>query len=204
MTAGRRAKVKLPKHKSTSVPEPVDPRVEKTHAQIAEAFIQLLHLRPYYRIRVSDVTRRAKVGRATFYAHFESKDALLQERFAAVVGRFVRRLSSEAGVLDCTAFFAHVLSGRQIYRSLTAGPGRALTERLLQDVLEARFAELLGTKTTTVSNVAHVPGFVPRFIAGTALSLIAWGLEQDPPPTAEDLQSAFNVLVGRAIRPNGD
>ena len=201
MTAGRRARVKLPKHKSTSVLEPIDPRVEKTHAQIAEAFIQLIHVRPYYRIRVSDITRRARVGRATFYAHFESKDALLRERFASVVGRLVRVVSGDRGILDCTALFAHVLGGRQIYRSLSAGPGRAQTERLLQDVLEARFVELLRTTATSRSDVAHAPGFAARFIAGTALSLLAWGLEQDPPPKAEALQSTFQLLVGPAILP---
>jgi AcrR family transcriptional regulator len=70
--------------KSRSVAEVVDPRVEKTRASIASAFTGLLMRRSYDRIRVSAITRKAAVGRATFYAHFATKDALLQGELVAL------------------------------------------------------------------------------------------------------------------------
>jgi len=191
--------VSVAKHKSTAVPESIDPRVAKTRARIADAFIDLIVRRPYYRMRVSDITRKAKVGRATFYAHFESKDALLKDRFAFIVRGLVVELKDAPCLVDCTPFFAHVLGGRQIYRSLSAGPGRAQTERLLQDVLEARVVELVTSRAARGQPLAQTPGFVPRFVAGTVLALIAWGLEQTPAPTAAELQTAYRALVGPAL-----
>jgi AcrR family transcriptional regulator len=199
MASRRGAKKRAAKHKSTSVAQPADPRVAKTRMQIAAAFIELIHRRAYFRIRVSDITRKARIGRATFYAHFESKDALLQDRFTAVVLSRMAELPDDPCLVDCTPLFAHVLDGRAIYRSLTAGPARAQTERLLQDVLEARVAELMTVRVARGMSIASTPGFVPRFVAGSILALIAWALEQDPAPAAEDMQSAYRALVGRAL-----
>ncbi|HEX7374471.1 MAG TPA: helix-turn-helix domain-containing protein [Steroidobacteraceae bacterium] len=171
----------------------------KTRARIADAFLDLILRRAYYRLRVSDITRKAKVGRATFYAHFTSKDALLTDRFKNIVRRLVVEVNDAPCFVNCTPLFAHVLGGRKIYRSLTAGPGRAHTERLLQDVLEARMIELMSTRAMRSQSVMSKPGFVPRFVAGTVLGLIAWGLEQEPAPTPEDLQAAYRSLVGQAL-----
>ncbi len=199
MTSRRGTSARVAKHKSNTVPESIDPRVAKTRARIADAFIELIVRRPYYRMRVSDITRKAKVGRATFYAHFDSKDALLKDRFAFIVEGQVAELNDVPCLLDCTPFFAHVLGGRQIFRSLCAGPGRAQTERLLQDVLEARVRELLAMRAARGQPSSHTPGFVPRFVASTVLTLVAWGLEQSPPPSASDLQTAYRALVGPAL-----
>ena len=54
----------------------VDPRVKRTRKLIEDAFRALMHERPFAEISVADITDRATVNRATFYAHFEDKDHL--------------------------------------------------------------------------------------------------------------------------------
>lgn len=58
-------------------PEKLDPRVKRTRQMIDQAFIQLLSEKGFDAISVQDVTARAGVNRATFYAHFEDKFDLL-------------------------------------------------------------------------------------------------------------------------------
>ncbi len=56
-----------------------DPRVKRTRQLLLQAFISLLEEgRTIHSIRVADITERATVNRATFYAHFEDKYALLE------------------------------------------------------------------------------------------------------------------------------
>jgi hypothetical protein len=62
------AKSRVTIQKSQSVAQNVDPRAEKTRVLITTSFVALLSRRSYDRIRVSDITRKARVGRATFYA----------------------------------------------------------------------------------------------------------------------------------------
>ncbi len=57
----------------------MDRRQKKTREAIFNAFTDLLSNKHYNKITVGEIIERADVGRATFYAHFETKDFLLKE-----------------------------------------------------------------------------------------------------------------------------
>ena len=75
--------------------EKLDPRVRRTRSLILQSFNDLLAEKSFDSISVQDVTDKAQINRATFYAHFEDKYALLdywvQQQF---------RQEIEARVLD--------------------------------------------------------------------------------------------------------
>ncbi len=58
--------------------EKLDPRVKRTRNLIEQAFSALLAEKGFNSISVQDITERAEVNRATFYAHFSDKFALLE------------------------------------------------------------------------------------------------------------------------------
>ena len=55
----------------------VDPRVKRTRQLLQQAFFELFQEKSFASITVQDIAERATVNRATFYAHFEDKYALL-------------------------------------------------------------------------------------------------------------------------------
>ena len=57
--------------------EKLDPRVKRTRGLILQSFESLLAEKGFETISVQDVTDKAQVNRATFYAHFPDKYALL-------------------------------------------------------------------------------------------------------------------------------
>ncbi len=58
-----------------------DLRIEKTHSALLEALDHLLREKSFSEITVSDLSRRASIGRQTFYRHFDSIGDLLNKRF---------------------------------------------------------------------------------------------------------------------------
>jgi AcrR family transcriptional regulator len=57
--------------------EKLDPRVKRTRGLILRSFESLLAEKGFESISVQDVTDKAEINRATFYAHFSDKYALL-------------------------------------------------------------------------------------------------------------------------------
>ena len=57
--------------------EKLDPRVKRTRGLILTSFESLLAEKGFESISVQDVTGKAQINRATFYAHFPDKYALL-------------------------------------------------------------------------------------------------------------------------------
>src|SRR6188474_808778 len=54
-----------------------DPRFKRTRGLILQAFMELLPEKGFQAVSVQDITEKAGINRATFYAHFPDKYALL-------------------------------------------------------------------------------------------------------------------------------
>ncbi len=64
---------------TTSAPTSrIDPRAQRTRTLLQKALGELLTERSLASVTIADITRRATVNRATFYAHFRDKDDLLE------------------------------------------------------------------------------------------------------------------------------
>jgi AcrR family transcriptional regulator len=64
-----------------------DPRVKRTRKLLLDAFYELTAEKEMRDITVQDVTERATVNRATFYAHFRDKDALMDAALRGLVNK---------------------------------------------------------------------------------------------------------------------
>jgi AcrR family transcriptional regulator len=56
-----------------------DPRVRRTRQLLLDALMDLMIEKPFQSISVQDIAARATVNRATFYAHYVDKNALLND-----------------------------------------------------------------------------------------------------------------------------
>ena len=55
-----------------------DPRAVRTRKLLLESLMKLMASRPFAEISIQDLAAEATLNRATFYAHFEDKQSLLE------------------------------------------------------------------------------------------------------------------------------
>ncbi|MFE3994772.1 TetR/AcrR family transcriptional regulator [Streptomyces goshikiensis] len=131
---------------------PEDPRTARTRARLRESLFAECADRPLGEVSVSAVVRRAGIGRATFYLHYEDLPALAVDACAEVVRAAVDALHAwqtepaappparpPAALAD---FLAGAAEHGALYRTLLLpGGGGPLGERLHRELRARSRAE---------------------------------------------------------------
>jgi AcrR family transcriptional regulator len=67
---------------------------------LQNALIDLIDEKPYKRISITEISERSGLTRSTFYAHFETKDHLLESVINNVLDEFFELLYTRTGIND--------------------------------------------------------------------------------------------------------
>jgi len=87
----------------------LDPRVRRTRQLLQDALRRLLEQKGFDNISVQDITEAATLNRATFYAHYPDKFALLEELIRI---SFLQRLAERNAGFDgtCSSAFKAIIN----------------------------------------------------------------------------------------------
>ncbi|WP_273716922.1 TetR/AcrR family transcriptional regulator [Alkalihalobacillus pseudalcaliphilus] len=70
----------------------LDKRIRRSKDDLKQTFINLLHKKSCDHISISEIVRSAQYNRGTFYANFESKEALLEEIIDEVLDELMNQI----------------------------------------------------------------------------------------------------------------
>jgi AcrR family transcriptional regulator len=115
-----------------------DTKVDRTRAALRQAFFQLVSTRPYEQVRIADISRRAGVGRSTFYEHFRSKDDLLLASLRHLLEVLAGCVAQQPAGAPLEAVLQHFWENRRLARPTLAGTPRPRVARLLAGLVEQR------------------------------------------------------------------
>ena len=62
--------------------------------KITDGLLELMGEKPFEKITVSDIVRRAEVGRASFYRHFDSKEAVVHHHLSRLLKEWGREFEA--------------------------------------------------------------------------------------------------------------
>lgn len=174
----------------------MDRRMKKTREAVFAGFRRLLGKKSYSKITVQDIIDEADIGRSTFYAHFETKDALLEAMCTEIfLHVFNRKLSSESThdfsrePGDPKAMMTHILYH---FRDLSSFlPGLADAGEFWR-AFRRYFSDF-------VEEIFSIPLEVPRdfFLhqaSGAFMEMIRWWMEKDFQRSPEELMENFLFL----------
>jgi AcrR family transcriptional regulator len=177
-----------------------DARVVRTRKRLDMALVELLHRRAYGNIRVSDIAKRGGVGRATFYAHYSSKDELLRSQFERIVAPMLAITPNDACLLDISAFLAHVKGMPRIYKALVGAEAGA-SPRIMRDCFEKRVRQALDLRdgNSHDDRFALQRTIVVRTLASALLVAVECWAENNMSQPPQEVQAIFRKLVGSAL-----
>ncbi len=186
----------------------VQRRVARTKAAIEDAFVQLVLERGYDRIAVEDITDRADLARATFYAHYPNKEAVQFSVFNRLTEDLVQRIADQDGPATVVrrdaiqAAYKQVAEMPDLYRAcLSDARTRQAHLSTLSRYAEENFRDRL--KALGQQPRVPVPLMARAFVGAHVAVLEAW-LAGELEGEVEELASmALNFLIRGAAWAHG-
>src|SRR4051812_42681588 len=173
-----------------------DRRVRRTQRALREAFIGLVLERGYDAVTIEDITDRADVARATFYAHYEDKEQLLAALFEELTTEVTDRMTQVEHVPEhirtdiVTAFYEHAAEYRDLYRVCLSGAGSGRPRAAYVDLI-ARGAATVFTERIEAGGLHPRTDVadICRMYAGAHTALLSTWLEDDRGRTPQEMAS---------------
>jgi AcrR family transcriptional regulator len=172
-----------------------DRRTERTRRHLFDAFRDLLFERGYARTTVRDIIERADVGRSTFYEHFESKDALLEQSITPLFEVLAQCAERGPRPPHLLGVVEHFWQQRRLGRIVFTGKPRRVLAGLLAELIEERLRARAARNGVTP--------LVPLRMAATQLAqaqlelLAAW-FPSNPTCAAGALADALHASTSAA------
>jgi len=172
-----------------------DPRQERTRAALYRTLLKLLEKKPFDQVTVREITRRARIGYATFFRHYPDKGSLLHDlaerQIAELLALTLPVLSTDDSSATTRKLCEYVWEHRKLWFALLSGGA--------SDVLQKEFVRQ--ARRVAAEHDAHADRtWLPNdlrvvFCVTGVLEILAWWLQQKPPPPVERMAEILDRLV---------
>lgn len=183
----------------------MDRRQEKTRAAIFSAFIALLSKESFNKITVQQIIDTANVGRTTFYAHFGTKDDLLQalceELFGHIVGSAMDCTHTHGLYPDAAApesVFCHLLQHLQENDNNILALLSCESSEIFLRYFKNSLNELVRTCFVLQQRAprAQIPqDFLINHISGSFVEMVLWWINGHMRQTPRELDRYFRAVI---------
>ena len=187
----------------------VDRRVQRTQELLRAALMSLIQEKGFESLSVQNIIDRANVGRATFYAHFDSKEDLLASGIeglrASLRERQRQALSAATGTDDRLFAFSHELfvhanEHRTVFRAMIGKRSGAVIQQLLQKMLVDLVRDEVKLMLPSSDAAATPVEAMSQFIGGGLFGLLIWWGNGKMRMPIEEVDTVFRRLAIPAVK----
>jgi AcrR family transcriptional regulator len=180
-------------------PEKTDRRINRTRATLFHALSTLMVEKRYDDITVQDIIDRANIGRSTFYAHFQDKEALAEEmliyNLETLANAMEQNRPDSQDFLPGVELFEHIREHHTMFKAMTSGRWLDMFFQKGQDYWRERMsARLQAMLPAGQSPKVPIP-VLAHYISGTFVNLLKWWIDNKMPYTSERMAEIVSVLI---------
>jgi len=147
-----------------------------TRSRIKQALISLIGETNYAGITITDISERANVNRATFYAHYRDKDQVLDE----IVSMFLDGLMDKFDTPRTTDIFTHILEHVSLMKALLSD--KHLKDRFhkqMSQALKRAYSERLTLLTANDEKMSSETEVYNTYAGSATLGMIEFWYKDD-------------------------
>lgn len=189
----------------------MDRRQQKTRRAVFSAFEELIAKKRYEEITVQDIVDLADIGRTTFYAHFETKDSVLDALCADLFAHIFDENLSTEGTHDFSgadhseaAMLTHILyhlkEDKTRYRRLFAGESAGLFWNRFENLFRMRLDQRAQSGQWKVRH--DLPGdLYMQLYVSSFVETVKWWFQYSCRETPETVVSWFEDFCSAGTVP---
>ena len=185
-------------------PHKPDRRALRSKRLIIEALRELILEKDYREISVSDIVKRADIGRATFYAHFEDKNHLGRYIFNQLLGQIEQEMqailiendsqdSSYQKLVPSLALF-RIAQDKHRWFKINATNSEIGLSMLIHPLI-ARLETHLDTLDRLETHNSIPRHVAAMFLVGALIALLTDWIIADMPNTPEAMDAMYQTLA---------
>ena len=183
-------------------------RVARTKAAIEDAFVQLVLERGYERVAVENISDRADLARATFYAHYPNKEAVLLSVSSRLVEDLMQRIAYQGGPWNVVrrdaiqTAFRHAAEQPDLYRACMSD---ARTRQAYLSILSRYAEQNFRDRLNALGKQPRIPVRVmARAFVGAQVGILEAWLAGELEGDAEQLAGmALDLVIAGGAWANG-
>jgi AcrR family transcriptional regulator len=181
----------------SSATEATDRRIQRSVSALRSALLELLVEKTFDRISITELTARAGLSYTTFFRHFASKEALLNDVASSLIQDLLSLsvpIVSRAGrFASCRALCFYVYGKKELWRSLLTG-GAAQTVQ----------AEFVRQARLWTPNFHWPHDWLPVDLgtiwsARGTIHILSWWLEHEEDLSIDEVARIIDRLVVQSI-----
>lgn len=172
--------------------EPTDARQVRSRKALNEALLALLEEKPFDQLTIREISARAGTGYATFFRHYETKEALLgdvaSEEIAGLLAMTVPILDEADSFESTRALCRYVGEHGKLWSALLAGGAAGIVRN--EFIRQARLLPYASrSKDWLPADLGVVHG------TGSMIDGLAWWLTQGTSYSADQIARILHRLV---------
>ena len=183
----------------------MDRRQKKTKKAIFQALTALLSQKQFHRITVGEIIEKANVGRATFYAHFETKEFLLkelcEELFCHIFDATKEQAEPHEHIFECDAppsvilhLFQHLQKNDNNILDLLACDTGGLFSGYFKENLKKLIEDQM--HALDCAKAKHLPpDYWINHVATTFVETVKWWVDSGKKDAPEELCTYFLAAI---------
>lgn len=178
----------------------MDPRVVRTHQLLRRALIELMEERDFEQITVQDISERSTVKRATFYLHFDDKQAFVLQYMNEILEDlrehlFVSEASDpeEFDMLSGKAhpsfvrLFHHIAENFNLYYALLVRNRVPYFASALLQVIHEYISKGVDLTEPDDRNLTAAREIVVKYVESAFLEVIIWWVANNMPYSEDEI-----------------